>query len=129
MEYTKHTGLLAAVLVSLIGAVGIVTIYTANGITGAAYEVNVDREYRLFKEQMCTDPNYPVPVFSQSASRVGNINLAFQGCVSEEEAVIQSGARFRGSRNRNKEATSAYAYEFTRAGSSRPLNGMIWAGY
>lgn len=129
MTQNRHMGLAAAVLVSVVGVLGLVATHATGGATGMAYEVSVVREYLRFNEQFCPDPEFPVAVFHQPANRIGNMNTIFQGCISEEEAVPQTGSTFRPSRNRNKETTSMYADHFTRKGTWRPLQGMVWAGY
>ncbi|MEK6960193.1 MAG: hypothetical protein AABX47_03405 [Nanoarchaeota archaeon] len=129
MTDNRHLGLAAAVLVSVIGVLGLVATYATGGATGMAYEVTVDREYIRLNEQMCPDPDYPVPVFGTPPNRIGNMNKVLMGCISSEEAVMQEASAFRGARNRNSEVTSMYADHFTRTGSQRPMYGMLYAGY
>lgn len=129
MTDNRHLGLAAAVLVSVIGVLGLVATYATGGATGMAYEVTVDREYIRLNEQMCPNPDYPVPVFGTPANRIGNMNKVLMGCISSEEAVIQESSMFRGSRNRETSDNSMYADHLTRAGSQRPMYGMLYAGY
>lgn len=128
-QLVAHGGLVASVLVAAIGLLGLVATYATAGLTGAAYQVTDERFYVPAREVFCPDQARPVPVFRQEISRVGEINSVFTGCVAEGEAVTQSGSTFRPSRNRNREATSAYADHFTRRGSPRRIKGMLWADY
>lgn len=122
-------GIIASVLVALIGVLGLVATYSTAGATGAAYEITDSRYYVTHRELLCPDPNRPVPVFRQEISRIGNINSVLTECVAADSAITQSGSRFRPERNRNKEATSAYSDHFTRKGTTHRIKGMIWADY
>lgn len=122
-------GIIASVLVSIIGLLGLVATYTTAGVTGSAYEITSKRYYIPHSQLYCPDPTLPVPIFQQQISRVGEINSVFVGCQSANEPVQQSGSRFRPERNRNKEATSPYADHFTRRGSPHRIKGMLWANY
>jgi len=125
----SHFGIISSVLVSIIGLLALVATYTTAGVTGAAYEITDTRYYIPHRQLYCPDPLLPVPVFRQEISRIGEINSAFAGCQSVDDPVQQSGSRFRPERNRNKEATSAYADHFTRRGSPHRIKGMLWANY
>lgn len=129
LKQTTPTGVIASVLVALIGVLGLVATYATAGVTGAAYTISDERLYVPFREQWCPDPAKPVPVFSQEASRLGEINSQFIGCQAPGEPVTQAGSRFRPERNRNKESTSMFADHFTRRGTPRRIKGMLWANY
>ena len=127
MSTTTNIELIATILVTLIGVLGLVATY-AGTPTGAAYQINEIRTFVPHFERECPDPALPVPVFSRVPSRYGEVQTTFMGCYPADKPVPQSGSRFRPSRNRNTAVTSMYADHFTRRGSYQD-NGLLVYGY
>ncbi len=126
MPATKNLEIIAIVLVTVIGVLGLVATY-AGTPTGAAYQITETRVYQPHFENDCPDPALPVPVFSRIPSRYGEVQTTFIGCYPADQPIPQSGSRFRPSRNRNTAVTSMYADHFTRRGSYQDNGLLVYA--